>query len=518
MINKVYFATWTASPTPTRQKSTEITDIKFGTFHYNASASEYNKYTNSGVFASYIEFEYYSSNGITVNLGDMLLYARVVDGYADFSGNTTREISIQYFNVVSVIKKSKTIYVLAYDDVVFLDADFSETLKANENNFPMSMVNLIGLAANKAGLNSQPFNQFYASLGVDWINSTVQYFYSDGITVRDIFKWASELASIPVFAGQSANLRKHIKMLSWAVVGEAPGYNKDNRYITCPGDGTYTHPNIPQASYPVANVWYKENGLEINDGYFAFDGVEILSSNGIMLASYYGPQQLNRVYQIKGNVLADNIVSFDAGYSFNAVAESIFISLNYLNGYSAYYKAGTVHIFPFRNPYTVGCKLYGVDSSGNYFLFPIMSLDLSDSDCVIKSINYENNNNDVYGKETVNVQNSLTAVWTKINQIEAIMPTAFHVTTVSGTTNQYGNLATGLGADCSILSIRRTDGTSICVALWGTAGNTEWYAHVMGNTAAAVTNTNVTLEIVYIQGIFTSVYNLTDSKGKQLSD
>lgn len=420
---KIYQATWSATTPPYRVQSTEITGIKAGTFHYHASMEENGNYRATGVFSSYIEFEYYSDNGIVLSKGDDILCKKVVTGGQDFTPDTYQhEVSIQYFNVFSITKKAKTYHIVAYDDTALLDVDFSATLKANQSNFPMSMLDLMNLASNTAGVEI-PFNSGWVgrtdAFGNplhNWINTTVQYFYADGITVRDVVKWAAELSNaVLIVPTVSLNTTKRVALHTFAAVGQAMGYNLSNRYIVAPGDGTYNHPNIPVNDPAI--VWYTEDGLELKDGFSAFDGVEIVSSTGEMLASYYDSLTLDTVYQISGNLLADNIISFDSGYSFNGVAKEVLESANYLSTLGNA-KNGTVRIFPFRNPFANGLNLYGVDEDGNYFRFPIMSIDQSDRDCVLGSYDFSSVDN-IYNKKVVNQKESLSAAWAKITAFES---------------------------------------------------------------------------------------------------
>lgn len=69
-----------------------------------------------------------------------------------------------------------------------------------------------------------------------------------------------------------------------------------------------------------------------------------------------------------------------------------------------------------------------------------------------------------------------------------------------GTTSASGNLALlGLTGDYDVISVRRTDATSLVVPYLNTSDNV-WYAHVTSANASAsvVASTSVSLEAVYI--------------------
>lgn len=529
MINRVYKASFHIGPGWREiQKGDEVSPIKYGTFHYAATAGNPTLYGKGGAFSSYIEFEYYTSGGVTLNKGDMLLYTQEWDTDTSFADITpSREQGINVYYVLEINEKRETNYVLAYDVIeAKLDVDFSEMLKANESSFPMTIEALCDLVRQLTGVYA-PWTSIVLSPPDRtnyWKQAKLNYFYSPGITARNIYNWIGEIIGQKLMylwdgdIGPRVDMAKHKTFAS----NENDYWQNADKYAVAPDDGTYT---INGST--AINAWYKENGLEIGKTFTTYDGVEIVAADGSLLGGYYTATPATNVLRIVNNMIAQNIKEFgiinpgdifdpEVPGTYNDLAEDILTNANIVAGMTA----AKVQLFPFRCPYTIGSRMYCFDTDGNQYIVPIMSVDLTESGVTIGTFgSYTESDNNSYSADNYTDNSAqIATLWAKINQIEAIMPTAFHVTTVSGNTNQYGNIATGLGADCSILSIRRTDGTSICVALWGTAGDVEWYAHVMGNTAAAVTNTNVTLEIVYIQGVFTSVYNLTDSNGNQLTD
>ena len=69
-----------------------------------------------------------------------------------------------------------------------LDADFSGWLRANQAQFPKTIWQLVQLACQRAGValasSSLPINGSYS----------VQAFYADDLTCRQIISWAAEAA------------------------------------------------------------------------------------------------------------------------------------------------------------------------------------------------------------------------------------------------------------------------------------------------------------------------------------
>ena len=84
--------------------------------------------------------------------------------------------------------KRNSYKVTAYDTMSKLDADFSGWLRANQSRFPMTIWTLVQLACRQAGVAlasaSLPINGSYS----------VQAFYADDLTCRQIISWAAEAA------------------------------------------------------------------------------------------------------------------------------------------------------------------------------------------------------------------------------------------------------------------------------------------------------------------------------------
>ena len=84
--------------------------------------------------------------------------------------------------------KRNSYKVTAYDTMSKLDADFSSWLRANQAQFPKTIWQLVQLACQRAGValasSSLPINGSYS----------VQAFYADDLTCRQIISWAAEAA------------------------------------------------------------------------------------------------------------------------------------------------------------------------------------------------------------------------------------------------------------------------------------------------------------------------------------
>ena len=136
-----------------------------------------------------IEVEYLAQDDNLIAKGDVLTLYWVND-----SGTKTK-VGIYYCEkpnyqgLMREISGTSTVYkVVAYDTMSKLDADFSGWLHANQAQFPKTIWQLVQLACQRAGVtlasNSLPINGSYS----------VQAFYADDLTCRQIISWAAEAA------------------------------------------------------------------------------------------------------------------------------------------------------------------------------------------------------------------------------------------------------------------------------------------------------------------------------------
>lgn len=136
-----------------------------------------------------IEVEYLAQDDNLIAKGDVLTLYWVND-----SGTKTK-VGIYYCEkpnyqgLMREISGTSTVYkVVAYDTMSKLDADFSGWLHANQAQFPKTIWQLVQLACQRAGValasSSLPINGSYS----------VQAFYADDLTCRQIISWAAEAA------------------------------------------------------------------------------------------------------------------------------------------------------------------------------------------------------------------------------------------------------------------------------------------------------------------------------------
>lgn len=155
--------------------------MKSLTLHTAVNAGQ--EFTIGSAFSDYIEAEIWADPGgsLQITAGDALTYYR-----QDDAGNRTK-VGVFYAEKPTRTKRN-SYKVTAYDTMSKLDADFSGWLHANQAQFPKTIWQLVQLACQRAGVtlasSSLPINGSYS----------VQAFYADDLTCRQIVSWAAEAA------------------------------------------------------------------------------------------------------------------------------------------------------------------------------------------------------------------------------------------------------------------------------------------------------------------------------------
>ncbi|MCI6220503.1 MAG: hypothetical protein MR640_03460 [Subdoligranulum sp.] len=155
--------------------------VKGLTLHTAVNAGQ--EFTIGSAFSDYIEAEIWADPGgsLQITAGNALTYYR-----QDDAGNRTK-VGVFYAEKPTRTKRN-SYKVTAYDTMSKLDADFSGWLHANQAQFPKTIWQLVQLACQRAGValasSSLPINGSYS----------VQAFYADDLTCRQIISWAAEAA------------------------------------------------------------------------------------------------------------------------------------------------------------------------------------------------------------------------------------------------------------------------------------------------------------------------------------
>lgn len=155
--------------------------VKSLTLHTAVNAGQ--EFTIGSAFSDYIEAEIWADPGgsLQITAGDALTYYR-----QDDAGNRTK-VGVFYAEKPTRTKRN-SYKVTAYDTMSKMDADFSGWMRANQAQFPKTIWQLVQLACQRAGVtlasSSLPINGSYS----------VQAFYADDLTCRQIISWAAEAA------------------------------------------------------------------------------------------------------------------------------------------------------------------------------------------------------------------------------------------------------------------------------------------------------------------------------------
>ena len=155
--------------------------VKSLTLHTAVNAGQ--EFTIGSAFSDYIEAEIWADPGgsLQITAGDALTYYR-----QDDAGNRTK-VGVFYAEKPTRTKRN-SYKITAYDTMSKLDADFSGWLRANQAQFPKTIWQLVQLACQRAGValasSGLPINGSYS----------VQAFYADDLTCRQIISWAAEAA------------------------------------------------------------------------------------------------------------------------------------------------------------------------------------------------------------------------------------------------------------------------------------------------------------------------------------
>ena len=153
------------------------------------SVNSENEFTLGSACTDEIEVEYIAADEKLIAQGDKLTLYTVDDANTRTKAGVFYCEKPEYRGMMREVSGSNAVYkVVAYDTMSKLDADFSGWLHANQAQFPKTIWHLVQLACQRAGVtlasSSLPINGSYS----------VQAFYADDLTCRQIISWAAEAA------------------------------------------------------------------------------------------------------------------------------------------------------------------------------------------------------------------------------------------------------------------------------------------------------------------------------------
>ena len=456
----------------------ELSSIREGSFRFVEQVNGEENVRAGSAISSYIEFELYETTP-SLALGDEVKYYQRTTYDKDFTelSNSYRDMPINYFIVKKVERLQKTFRYIAYDYMIKLDVDYSERLvELNEvyQSFPIEAASLVNDISGFCHVSIEDSTLSWYTPEVIHVN--IPYFYSNGVTAREVLMKIAELTGQFLYVALSypANNNPHISFGKYGLTygsgtGMGGNWKAENNYIICPTDTVnYYQVDGDPTSQQLIPVWYKEDGLtkadyqcaQLNRAViFKSDGSIIYDSDDDSLSPMTSG---DNIYYVYGNYVVENMASEYAtqtalrycwkGGVWNALAWGI--------------TPMTVHLFPFRNPYRVGNKIsYMSDADGNRFCSIVMKLEQTDYETILYC--YGSEKYETREGETNKVQSLETFVNGAIEQIQGDISTL--QTDVSGKVSKTGDTMTGnlsIQKDGSMLALKSTaiehnSGTSV---------------------------------------------------------
>ena len=239
--------------------------VKNLTLHTAVNAGQ--EFAIGSAYSDYIEAEIWADPGgsLQITAGDALTYYR-----QDDAGNRTK-VGIFYAEKPTRTKRN-SYKVTAYDTMSKLDADFSGWLRANQAQFPKTIWQLVQLACQRAGVtlasSSLPINGSYS----------VQAFYADDLTCRQIISWAAEAAGC--YAHMNADGK--LQFLTYA--------DKRSTAKITPGGASST-------AYYADSLSYEDYTVK------AIEKVQIRQSDSDVGVIYPDSTTATNTYAVQGNLL-----------------------------------------------------------------------------------------------------------------------------------------------------------------------------------------------------------------------
>lgn len=389
---------------------TELTGVK-SVVYKEVTSADVNIHGGCVCSAS-IEVEVYGSQATAVSAGDVVYY------YQYDKNNTATLVGI--FNCEPVIETKTSYKFVAYDNAQKLKADFSQWLQANQSNFPMTVYALVSAACTVAGVTLGS-----ASWGLS--TQSVQAFYTEGITCRDILSYAAEIGCCFVRCHTDGNV-----YFDWFT-------SNANTIAPSVGTGQYA---------------YKADGLTYaNYTTAALDRVAVHPSGEDDVAYIY-PTLITsgNTLHIQNNLL---LTGADAAF-YNAVAQQVYTVMSALGTY----RPMTANLFVKENPFRAGDIVSVTDSQSVTFTSVITALTVSESGAVLESTG-----NETYDEGTGNSQKAITQLasdvvrinklkvdWADINTAIINYLTANNVTAQNLTiVDEYGNVIATFDANGIVL-------------------------------------------------------------------
>lgn len=320
--------------------TTELTNIKSTTFTEKVNADT--DIMPGCVASAYIQVEAFGNRSDAPLAGEALKYYQV--------DSEQNETLIGTFYAEPSVPSKSTYSFVAYDAVSKLDVDFSGWLVDNQENFPMTMYDIVSAACTIAGVE-------LGSSSWPLSTQTVKAFYSDGLTCRNILQYAAEIACRFVRCNSTGQV-----VFDW--------YTNASGYRIYPTLG---------ANESETFVAYKESGLTyVNYETDALSRVAV-HPGGEEQVAYIYPANVE-----SGNTLhvQNNLLLTDAESSvMSGVAQNIYETISALGQY----RPCSAKLFPNENPLRAGQIVPVTDIQGVSFRTILTGLSVDDATAQVES-------------------------------------------------------------------------------------------------------------------------------------
>lgn len=372
----------------------------FANFRFKEQVNTADKLRPGAVCAGCIEFDLFTDGGETVPYGDTLTYYQVDDN--------NNAVKIGEYTAETVTPGKHKLGIIAYDNIVKLEMDFSYRLAQLQNAFPISLGNLVQYACDVSGVT-------FGTPNFPLNDILVEKFYAEGLSCRQIVAWAAEIACCFVKCNEDGEIE-----FQW--------YEEAEEYRIYPTSGssggeTYVYYKLDGLKYSEetsATVDYVRIQTDSSDGggyvfpssYAGTYATDITGNGNIQLYHFaaadngdllHGDIILvdNNIYSTDttndGNIsmmvreessnvylIADNLLLTNASDSvLYRVAKHLYDELDAMPEF----RETEVDLFPFFNPFRAGQIAKITDVQGVSFVFPIMEMDVGDGKAHLVSEN-----------------------------------------------------------------------------------------------------------------------------------
>lgn len=423
----------------------DITNVKSGSFCYVEQVNDGEAFRMGAVISSCVKFEVYEDTP-SLSVGQRVFYYQKHNYSPQFVElETPSEYLINAFQVTEIKRLKKTVQYICYDDTYVLDKDISEQLSSL--NDAGTFVNgityalLLNYIVTFCGGGIQFDTSTFPWAGASY-NPTVNYFYYNGITGRDVISKIAELSGCYVRAEATVSGVSIRRRLVFARYNYTTGYYdkyatgsypwlRSDYYIVCPTDQQVYYGTGDYSQTQLIPIWYKENGLEINgDPCAVLNRLNIFDTNGIPIYDTDTDSGISlpsgdNVYTIYGNYIAERTQrTTGIKQLFRQTAETISNILN--DGVIPL----EVRLFPFRNPYRVGDPIENIaDTQNNRFRSVVMEMEITDAEVILTCFGEEKYNGADGGDSLAN-----KSIFIQPDDVIAITPGITTIKTISGLT------------------------------------------------------------------------------------